>query len=130
MAAQCVGAGRLDDADAWLVRARWLAASMTEPQRRRFEITVAVIDFARTTATTPRGRAAEPQAERPPDTLAEPLTPRERDVLSLLPTHLTAAQIADELNVSTHTVKAHMRSIYSKLSAHRRSEAVDRARGR
>jgi LuxR family transcriptional regulator, maltose regulon positive regulatory protein len=128
MAAQCVGAGRLDDADAWLVRARWLAASMTEPQRRRFEITVAVIDFARTTATTPRGRAAEPQAERPPDTLAEPLTPRERDVLSLLPTHLTAAQIADELNVSTHTVKAHMRSIYSKLSAHRRSEAVDRAR--
>jgi LuxR family maltose regulon positive regulatory protein len=45
-----------------------------------------------------------------------------------LPTMLTAAQIATELGVSVNTVKAHMRSIYRKLRAERRSEAVARAR--
>jgi LuxR family maltose regulon positive regulatory protein len=41
---------------------------------------------------------------------------------------LTAAQIATELGVSVTTIKAHMRSIYRKLHAERRSEAVAHAR--
>lgn len=56
------------------------------------------------------------------------LTERELQVLRLLPTNLGAAEIASELLLSVHTVKTHMRKIYAKLGAHRRTEAVDRAR--
>jgi LuxR family maltose regulon positive regulatory protein len=41
---------------------------------------------------------------------------------------LTANEIAADLNISVNTVKAHMRSIYRKLGAARRREAVIRAR--
>jgi LuxR family maltose regulon positive regulatory protein len=57
-----------------------------------------------------------------------PLSDRERDVLRYLPTVLTANEIAADLTISVNTVKAHMRSIYRKLGAARRREAVVRAR--
>jgi LuxR family maltose regulon positive regulatory protein len=63
-----------------------------------------------------------------PETMAEPLSERERDVLRFLPTVLTASEIADSLGISVNTVKAHMRAIYRKLGAARRREAVVRAR--
>ena len=56
------------------------------------------------------------------------LSARETEVLRYLPTMLTAGEIAGYLTVSVNTVKAHMRSIYRKLDAGRRHEAVDRAR--
>jgi LuxR family maltose regulon positive regulatory protein len=56
------------------------------------------------------------------------LSERERDVLRYLPTVLTAGEIAGNLDISINTVKAHMRSIYRKLGAARRREAVVRAR--
>jgi LuxR family maltose regulon positive regulatory protein len=56
------------------------------------------------------------------------LSERETEVLRYLPTMLTAGEIAGELKVSVNTVKAHMRSIYRKLDAARRREAVARAR--
>jgi LuxR family maltose regulon positive regulatory protein len=68
-------------------------------------------------------RASRPQA------LAEDLSSSELRVLRFLPSNLSAAEIAAELYVSTSTVKTHMRHIYDKLGAHRRTEAVDRARG-
>ena len=49
------------------------------------------------------------------------------EVLAYLPTMLTAGEIATELGVSVNTVKAHMRSIYRKLDATRRREAVTKA---
>jgi len=49
-------------------------------------------------------------------------------VLRHLPTHLPAPEIAGELSVSSSTVKTHMRNLYSKLGAHSRAEAVERAR--
>jgi LuxR family maltose regulon positive regulatory protein len=64
-----------------------------------------------------------------PPHLAEPLTERELEVLSLLPSHYTYQGIADELMMSHNTVKSHLRAIYRKLDADRRSEAVDAARG-
>jgi ATP/maltotriose-dependent transcriptional regulator MalT len=56
------------------------------------------------------------------------LTSAEARVLEYLPTNLAAPEIADELYVSVNTVKTHMRHIYAKLDAHRRHQAVDRAR--
>ncbi|MDI6105247.1 LuxR C-terminal-related transcriptional regulator [Actinoplanes sp. NEAU-A12] len=58
----------------------------------------------------------------------EPLSEREVDVLQFMPTVLTAAEIAKNLGISVNTVKAHMRSIYRKLGAGRRREAVVTAR--
>jgi LuxR family maltose regulon positive regulatory protein len=58
----------------------------------------------------------------------EPLSTSELRVLRYLPTNLTAPEIADELRVSRHTVKSHMRKVYAKLGTHRRAETVARAR--
>ena len=60
--------------------------------------------------------------------LIEPLTERELDIVRLLDTELSPAAIADELVVSVATVRAHTRSIYGKLDAHSRHEAVEQAR--
>ncbi|WIM98413.1 LuxR C-terminal-related transcriptional regulator [Actinoplanes oblitus] len=60
--------------------------------------------------------------------VAGPLSEREIDVLQYLPTVLTAGEIAENLGISVNTVKAHMRSIYRKLGAGRRREAVVTAR--
>ena len=53
-----------------------------------------------------------------------PLTPAELRLLHELPTHLTFREIADELFVSANTVKTQARSIYRKLGASGRAEAV------
>jgi LuxR family maltose regulon positive regulatory protein len=63
-----------------------------------------------------------------PPGLLDPLTDRELDVLRLLPTDLSTAQIAEHLVSSYHTVRTHLKHIYSKLDAHSRHEAVTRAR--
>jgi LuxR family maltose regulon positive regulatory protein len=55
------------------------------------------------------------------------LSEREMEVLRYLPTMLTASEIAAELYVSVNTIKAHTRSIYAKLGASRRQDAVVRA---
>jgi LuxR family transcriptional regulator, maltose regulon positive regulatory protein len=60
--------------------------------------------------------------------LAEPLTPAERRVLELLPTHLTDAQMAEQLFVSRNTIKTHVKSLYRKLEVSSRADAVGRAR--
>jgi len=52
------------------------------------------------------------------------LTARELEVLRLLARGLSNAQIAEELVVSHLTVKAHLRSIYSKLGVTSRSAAT------
>jgi LuxR family maltose regulon positive regulatory protein len=59
---------------------------------------------------------------------AEELSPAELRVLRYLPSNLTAPEIGHELVLSTSTVKTHMKHIYAKLGAHRRGEAVERAR--
>jgi DNA-binding NarL/FixJ family response regulator len=55
------------------------------------------------------------------------LTGREEQVLGLLATRRTLAEIADELYVSHATVKTHAARLYAKLSVGSRQEAVERA---
>ena len=49
-------------------------------------------------------------------------------MLRFLPTNLSAAEIGNELFLSVHTVKTHMRKAYAKLDVHTRAEAVQRGR--
>jgi DNA-binding CsgD family transcriptional regulator len=68
-------------------------------------------------------------AARPPDSRLAPaargspagLTAREIDVLRLVATGITDAQVAQALHVSPRTVNAHLRSIYAKLGVPSRS---------
>ncbi len=59
--------------------------------------------------------------------LIEPLTPRELQVLQLLARGLANKAIAQELQISEHTVKFHVNSILAKLGAASRTDAVVRA---
>jgi two-component system, NarL family, response regulator YdfI len=56
--------------------------------------------------------------------LAEPLTPREIEVLRWLAEGLGNKEIAARLNISEHTAKFHVASIMGKLGATSRTEAV------
>jgi len=56
------------------------------------------------------------------------LTAAELRLLPLLLTHLSFPQIAAELFLSPHTIRSQMKSIYRKLGATTRAEAVTRAR--
>jgi len=52
------------------------------------------------------------------------LSSREREILGMLATHRTSAEIAKLLTVSANTIRFHIKNIYNKLDAHSRNEAV------
>ncbi len=60
--------------------------------------------------------------------LEDPLSERELEVLALLASGRTNAEIAKELFVAVGTVKSHVNNIYRKLDACNRTEAVTQAR--
>lgn len=65
--------------------------------------------------------------ERPPESGVHErcvLTPREHDVLCALARGLTYGQVAAVLDVSVNTVRTRVKSIYEKLGASTRTEAV------
>ena len=61
-------------------------------------------------------------------TLIEPLSKRERDVLTLVAQGLSNEQTARALQLGAETVKWHLKNVYSKLGVSRRTLAVHRAR--
>jgi len=60
------------------------------------------------------------------ESLIEPLTAREMEVLQNMAAGLANKQIALALNISEHTVKFHLSSLYAKLGVSSRTEAVRR----
>jgi len=67
----------------------------------------------------------QPQVE--PDAAAVSVTPREREVLDLITHGATNREIAAALHLSPHTIHEHTSSLYRKLGARNRAEAVQRA---
>ncbi|WP_181771109.1 LuxR C-terminal-related transcriptional regulator [Amycolatopsis pittospori] len=65
-----------------------------------------------------------------PSAPVDPLTSRELELLTELPSMRTTEQIADSLYVSVNTVKTHLRGIYRKLGVNHRRDAVVAARRR
>lgn len=57
----------------------------------------------------------------------EPLTNREEEVLRAMVRGLIKKEIADELDISLHTVDMHLRSVYRKLHVRTQTEAVSKA---
>ena len=83
-------------------------------------------DYADTLVTV-ADRMAAHGAVSPPSGNSE-LSARERGVLGYLQTRLTSREIAGELFISMNTLKSHLKSVYRKLDASSRSDAVARAR--
>jgi LuxR family maltose regulon positive regulatory protein len=58
----------------------------------------------------------------------DPLSGREREVLSLLAAGASNQMIADRLVISLNTAKRHVKNIIAKLNVSNRTQAVARAR--
>ncbi len=56
-----------------------------------------------------------------------PLSERETEILNLLSEGMNYRSIAGQIFLSPHTVKTHIKNIYSKLHVHSRAEAVKKA---
>jgi DNA-binding NarL/FixJ family response regulator len=100
----------------------WGVASPDAPPE---ELSAAIVAVIQGLVVLPRaltGRLLRGQevVEEP----SEPLTAREREVLGLLGRGLSNKMIARDLRISEHTVKFHVSSIYAKLGAASRTEAI------
>ncbi len=78
-----------------------------------------LLDRMRAAGANPPPGAASPA---PPQ--QGPLTEREAEILRLVAKGLGFADVSAALGISSHTVVAHVKNIYRKLSVHSRGEAV------
>ena len=81
----------------------------------------AVVRAERVEAATQANAIPPQRANEPPP---QALSPREREVLGMLAEGLGNKEVAWRLKISEHTVKFHINSIFQKLNASSRTEAV------
>lgn len=74
---------------------------------------------------SPQGHTPVPKFKQ---SLVEPLTEREQEVLFYLSQNMTNKDIASKIFVSLDTVKTHVKHIYGKLNVNSRQEAVKKAK--
>lgn len=91
-------------------------------------VTYALRESDRRGLPSPASTRPGPRGGETAQPLDEDLSERETEVLALLASGMTNSEIAGELHVAVGTIKSHMNSIYRKLGANRRSEALARAR--
>jgi LuxR family maltose regulon positive regulatory protein len=78
-----------------------------------------------------RAAALEPGEGRPPAAAAGPAMSRgELQLIGLLPSRASNAELAASLGVSVNTVKTRLRRLYAKLGAKDRNDAIRRAQER
>ena len=65
--------------------------------------------------------------DAPRQTLIEPLSQRELEVLRLLRSDLDGPDLARELHISLNTLRTHTKNIYTKLDVNTRRSAILRA---
>ena len=104
--------GKLAEAERQLQEARSIVDACPDPGRVDKRVERAEL----------RARAGQQQPR-----LREPLSQRELAVLELLRTRLSQREIGEALYISLNTVKSHTRSIFRKLDAADRREAVAHA---
>jgi LuxR family maltose regulon positive regulatory protein len=75
----------------------------------------------------PRPRLATTVPEPTGERLLQALTARELEILRLIAVGLRNQEIADQLSISTATVKRHVANAYAKLGVSHRTEALVRA---
>jgi DNA-binding NarL/FixJ family response regulator len=88
------------------------------------ELSAAIVAVAQGLVVLPRALTGLLLGHEAIEEHMEPLTTREREVLGLLGRGLSNKMIARDLRISEHTVKFHVSSIYAKLGAASRTEAV------
>jgi LuxR family maltose regulon positive regulatory protein len=125
----------LADALLWLAQARQLAGSPDSARAALGEARLVLEQFPELGILADRWAATERllSGDQPDVSPAAPasvdeLSARERDVLQMLPTALSEAEIGQELFISYHTVHSHVRTIYRKLGTTSRAQTVERAR--
>jgi len=64
-----------------------------------------------------------------PNAEAAVLTQREKEVLECLAKGMLYKEIADQLTISFHTVRQHIRTIYEKLHVQNKTEAINKVYG-
>jgi DNA-binding CsgD family transcriptional regulator len=97
--------------------------------RRRLTISTIVLRHEHDTTVLHPVRATSEPTARAVTVQREPrLTPRQRQILSLLAGGVRVKQIAARLTLSETTVRNHVHAILAELGAHSQLEAVARAR--
>ncbi len=121
----------------WLTHALVLVAACQHGEGRNAEArdtlnsAKATLDRLPDAGILPGLVAAEEQkllsSARRPATFGQKLSERELAVLGLLGAGLTLSEIAVQLHVSRNTIKSQLRTVYRKLGAGTRVEALRRA---
>jgi DNA-binding CsgD family transcriptional regulator len=106
-----------------------LIGSPVDRARLRSALSDSTMEVIGEAATMSEARAFEADAyliaaDDNAEEFAEPLTPREIEVLELVAEGLPNKAIAERLSISDQTVKFHVASICAKLGAANRTEAV------
>ena len=101
----------------------WLGQKLTRPREKLVVREVAVRVEVR--VPVPAGGPFVRNEERVREL---GLTPRELEILEALAAGLSNKEIADRLFVSENTVKTHAARVFAKLSARRRTQAVQLAK--
>lgn len=119
-------------ADAYAAGARGLLFRDASPGRlaaalRALAEGLVILDSSLAALLAPPPEDDGDPADAPPVEPAEPLTPREVEVIQLLAEGLSNKQIAARLTISEHTAKFHVAAILGKLGAETRTDAVVRA---
>ncbi len=110
-----------------------MAVDITERKRTEEQLLQALQEVMQDTAWFSQSvmeKLAQIRSQRPDETGVDELTARERQVLAHLARGENNADIAAALDIAPQTVRNYITTIYSKINAHSRAEAVVWARER